>query len=62
MTSGRVSRDTVLQEIRPRAGFETGDFVNRKVGGATVVSLIVLIPSNFVPKTSRGSVTQEKQY
>ena len=27
MTSGRVSRDTVFQEIRPGAGFETGDFV-----------------------------------
>ena len=28
-----VSRDTVFQEIRPGAGFETGDFVGEKLGG-----------------------------
>ena len=28
-----VSRDTVFQEIRPGAGFETGDFVEEKLGG-----------------------------
>ena len=28
-----VSRDTVFQEIRPGAGFETGDFVKEKLGG-----------------------------
>ena len=28
-----VSRDTVSQEIRPVAGFETGDFVKEKLGG-----------------------------
>ena len=28
-----VSRDTVFQEIRPGAGFETGDFVEDKLGG-----------------------------
>ena len=28
-----VSRDTVLEEIRPGAGFETGDFVKEKFGG-----------------------------
>ena len=33
MTSGRVSRDTVFQEILPGAGFETGDFVQEKLGG-----------------------------
>ena len=33
MTSGRVSRDTVFQKIRPGAGFETGDFVKEKRGG-----------------------------
>ena len=32
MTSGRVSRDTVFQEIRPGAGFETGDF-DEMLGG-----------------------------
>ena len=32
MTSGRVSRDTVFQEIRPGAGFETGDFVKKSWG------------------------------
>ena len=34
-----VSRNTVFQEIRPGAGFETAEFVNEKVGGATVVRL-----------------------
>ena len=34
MTSGRVSRDTVFQGIRPGVGFEAGDFVKEKVGGA----------------------------
>ena len=34
-----VSRDTVSQEIRPGAGFETGDSVKEKPGGATVVRL-----------------------
>ena len=34
-----VSRDTVLQKIRPGAGFETGDFVKEKLGGATVERL-----------------------
>ena len=34
-----VSRDTVFQEVRPEAGFETGDFGKKKVGGATVVRL-----------------------
>ena len=33
MTSGRVARDTVFQEIRPGVGFETGDFVKEKLGG-----------------------------
>ena len=28
-----VSRDTVFQEIRPGAGFETADFVEEKLGG-----------------------------
>ena len=28
-----VSRDTVLQEVRPGAGFETGDSVEEKLGG-----------------------------
>ena len=32
MTSGRVSRDTVLHEIRPGAGFEIGDFDTGKLG------------------------------
>ena len=33
MTSGRVSRGTVFQEMRPGVGFETGDFVKEKLGG-----------------------------
>ena len=28
-----VSRDTVFQEIRPGAGFETSDFVKKTLGG-----------------------------
>ena len=28
-----VARDSLFQEIRPGAGFKTGDFVQRKVGG-----------------------------
>ena len=28
-----VSRDTVFQEMRPGAGFETGDFVKKNWGG-----------------------------
>ena len=36
MTSGRVWRDIVFQEIRPGDGLETGDFGKEKgVGGAT---------------------------
>ena len=38
MTSAGV-RSTVLQEIRPGAGFKTGDFVEEKLGGATVQRL-----------------------
>ena len=46
MTSGRVSRDNVLQEIRPGAGFETGDFVKCKLGGLPWNdSVAVLFPS-----------------
>ena len=33
MTSGRVSRDSVFQEIRPGADFETADFDKEKLGG-----------------------------
>ena len=32
MTSGGA-RGTLLQEIRPGAGFETGDFVKETLGG-----------------------------
>ena len=28
-----VSRDAIFQEIRPGAGFKTGDFVKEKLGG-----------------------------
>ena len=34
-----VTRDTVYQEIRSRAGFKTSDFVEEKLGGATVERL-----------------------
>ena len=35
-----ATRSTVFQEIRPGAGFKTGDFVKEKSGGANVVRLI----------------------
>ena len=34
-----VSRDTVFQELRSGGDFKTGDFVKRKLGGATVERL-----------------------
>ena len=37
-----VSRDTAFQEVRPGAGFETGDFVAETLGGATVERLGVV--------------------
>ena len=40
MTSGRVSRGTVFQEIRPWVGFKTDDFVKEKLGEATVERLV----------------------
>ena len=36
MTSGRVSRGIVFQEIRPEAGFETRRFRQRKIGEAMI--------------------------
>ena len=36
-----VSRGTVFHEVRPGAGFETGDFVKEKDGGATAERLIL---------------------
>ena len=41
MSNGDVrgARGTVFQEIRPGAGFKTGDFVKEKLGGATVERL-----------------------
>ena len=33
MTSGWVSKGTVFQDIRQRAGFKTGDFVKEKLEG-----------------------------
>ena len=35
-----VAKGTAFQEIRPCAGFKTGDFVKEKLGGATVVRLL----------------------
>ena len=38
------SRDTIFQEIRPGAGFETGDFVKEKLRkGATVGRLLCVV-------------------
>ena len=39
MTSGCRGTHTVFQDIRPGAGFETGDFVQEKLGGAAVERL-----------------------
>ena len=33
MMSGRASRDAVIREIRPGAGFDYGDFVEEKLEG-----------------------------
>ena len=33
VTSGQQGRGTVFKEIRPGAGFKTGDFVKDKLGG-----------------------------
>ena len=33
MTSGRVATGTVFQELRPGAGFKTGDLVKERLGG-----------------------------
>ena len=42
-----VSMDTVFQEVRPEAGFKTGDFVEEKLGGgATVERLLCASPTN----------------
>ena len=41
LTSVCVSRDTVLQEIRPGAGFETGDFVEETLGGLPHTLLLI---------------------
>ena len=35
------ARGTVFQEIRPGAGFQTGDFVQRRLGGATIVERLL---------------------
>ena len=35
----RVAKSTVLWEIRPGAGFKSGDFVNLKMRGVTVERL-----------------------
>ena len=35
-----MARGTVFQETRPADGFKTDDFVNEKLGGATVERLI----------------------
>ena len=37
-----VPRDTIFREIRAGAGFEIGDFVKRKVGGATTLERLSL--------------------
>ena len=34
-----AARGTIFQEIRPGAGFKTGDFVKEMLGGATVERL-----------------------
>ena len=37
-----VATGTVFQELRPGAGFKTGDFVKAKLGGAIVERLLFL--------------------
>ena len=45
-----VSRDTILQETRPGAGVETGDFDNKMLMGATVERLEGVIATLTVSK------------
>ena len=48
MTSGRVSSGTVFQEIdRESAGFETGDFVEEKLGGLPLNDSLFLLFSGI---------------
>ena len=35
-----VERGTVFQEIRPRAGFKTGDFIKKSWGGLPFPALV----------------------
>ena len=53
----RVLRDTVAQEIRPGADFETGDFVQSKVGGATVERLESRTKAVSPPRNGGGGAT-----
>ena len=41
MTSRELARGPVFREIRPGAGFKTGDFGQEKLGGGTVERLII---------------------
>ena len=48
-----MPRGVVFQELQPGAGFETGDFLKRKVGEATVERLCAgkqLLPSSPPPR------------
>ena len=41
-----VSKDTVVQEIQPGAGYKTGDFVLRIVGGTAIERLRLSLQCN----------------
>ena len=47
------ARDTLFQQIRPGAGFETGDFVKEMLGGATAERL----PAIFQPRAGLTAVS-----
>ena len=53
-----VSTDTVFQEVRQEAGFQTGYFVQEKLGGGTVERLVrsILGSTSVFRQEKRGRV------
>ena len=52
-----VATGTVLQEIRPGAGFKTDDFVKENLGGLPQNDAKVIAPSVALVKLGDGMVT-----
>ena len=43
---GVVARGTVFQDIRPGAGFKTGNFVEEELGGGATAERLTIIQTN----------------